>query len=136
MAVSPGQFRRAEDASNAQGVTQTAVEWALQNAKKNPTPENIAIAKDTFSAQQATKQQQIDYAKVLQEAQAAAKSIDDTMAEVNANISAVNVAGQEAGAISQAMGGPAFVPINTVSTSKSDSEMIDAMDGWDSEDDS
>ena len=126
MAVYPGQFRRAEDASNAQGVTQTAVEWALQNAKKNPTPENIAIAKDTFSAQQATKQQQIDYAKVLQEAQAAAKSIDDTMAEVNTNITAVNVAGQEAGAISQAMGGPAFVPINTVSTSKSDSEMIDA----------
>lgn len=48
-------FREAEEASNAQGVTQAAVQWALQNAKQNPTPENIAIAKDTYAAQQATK---------------------------------------------------------------------------------
>jgi hypothetical protein len=126
MAISPGQFRRAEDASNAQGVSQTAVNWALENARKNPTPENIAIAKDTFSAQQATKPKPIDYAKVLEEAQAASKAIDTTMAEVNQNIGAVNTAGQEVGAISRAMGGPDFVPINTVSTSKTDSEMIDA----------
>lgn len=46
-------FREAETASNAQGVSQAAVDWALQNATKNPTPENIAIAKDTYAAQQA-----------------------------------------------------------------------------------
>lgn len=126
MAISPGQFRRAEDASNAQGVSQTAVNWALENARKNPTPENIAIAKDTFSAQQATKPKPTDYAKVLEEAQAASKAIDTTMAEVNQNIGAVNTAGQEVGTISRAMGGPDFVSINTVSTSKTDSEMIDA----------
>jgi hypothetical protein len=47
-------FRRAEEASNAQGTVQAALDFALQNAKKNPTPENIAIAKDTAAARQAT----------------------------------------------------------------------------------
>lgn len=46
-------FREAEEESKADGIPQTAVDWALQNAAKNPTPENIAIAKDTFAAQQA-----------------------------------------------------------------------------------
>ena len=47
-------FRRAEEVSNAQGTVQAALDFALQNAKKNPTPENIAIAKDTAAARQAT----------------------------------------------------------------------------------
>ena len=45
-------FREAEEASNAQGIVQEAVTWAFQNAQKNPTAENIAIAKDTYAAQQ------------------------------------------------------------------------------------
>jgi len=49
-----GNFRRAEEASNAQGTVQAALDWALANAKKNPTPENIAIAKDTYAARQET----------------------------------------------------------------------------------
>ena len=47
-------FREAEEASNAQGTTQAALDWALANAKANPTPMNIAIAKDTFTARQQT----------------------------------------------------------------------------------
>jgi len=46
-------FREAEDKSLAQGIPQATVDWALQNATNNPTPENIAIAKDTYAAQQA-----------------------------------------------------------------------------------
>lgn len=120
-----GNFRRAEEASNAQGVTQTAVDWALQNAKKNPTPENIAIAKDTYSANQATAPV-VDYAKALADAQAAAKEVDATIEEVNKNIGAVNVAGQEAGDIARTMGGQPWNPISTVSTNKTDKDNIDA----------
>jgi hypothetical protein len=46
-------FREAEEASKAEGIPQATVDWALQNATKNPTSENIAIAKDTYAAQQA-----------------------------------------------------------------------------------
>jgi hypothetical protein len=46
-------FREAEEASKAKGISQAAVNWALQNAAKNKTPENIAIAKDAYAAQQA-----------------------------------------------------------------------------------
>lgn len=119
-------FREAEEASNAQGVTQAAVTWAAQNAKKNPTPENIAIAKQTFAAQQATMPKPINYAQTLADAQAAAKEIDKTIDEVNANISAVNVAGQAAGDIAQRMGGTPFTPINTVDGGARDKENIDA----------
>jgi hypothetical protein len=120
-----GNFRRAEEASNAQGVTQTAVDWALQNAKNNPTPENIAIAKDTYSANQTTAPV-VDYAKALADAQAAAKEVDATIEEVNKNIGAVNVAGQEAGDIAKTMGGQPWNPISTVSTNKTDKDNIDA----------
>ena len=97
-------------------------------AEKKPTPQNIAKVKDAFNAQTAAaaKVPAVDYTKILQEAQAASKAIDTTMAEVNRDIAAVNTAGQEVGTISQSMGGPAFVPITQVSTSKTDSEMIDA----------
>lgn len=44
-------FRRAEEASNAQGISQAAVDWAFANAAKNPTQENKNIAKDIAAAQ-------------------------------------------------------------------------------------
>jgi len=126
MTTPPFSFRRAEEASNAEGVTQAAVNWAAENARKNPTKENIAIAKDTFNARQATAPAPTDYARTLADAQAAAKEIDKTIDEVNRNITAVNVAGQETGAIAQRMGGNAFDPINTVDGGTKDKENIDA----------
>lgn len=101
---------------------------AAAAAEKNPTPQNIARAKDAFNAQTAAaaKVPAVDYAKIAEEAKTISKSIDTTMTEVNRDIAAVNTAGQEVGAISKSMGGPAFVPITQVSTSKTDSEMLDA----------
>lgn len=101
---------------------------AATAAEKNPTPQNIARAKDAFNAQTAAvaKVPTVDYTKIIQEAQAASKSIDTTMAEVNRDIAAVNTAGQEVSTVSQSMGGPAFTPITQVSTNKTNSEAIDA----------
>jgi hypothetical protein len=118
-------FREAEEASNAQGISQAALDFALQNAKKNPTKENIAIAKDTFTARQALNTP-TNYTKILADAQAATAEIDKTIDEVNKDITSVNVAGQEVGAISQRMNGPAFEPINTVTGGTKTNENIDA----------
>lgn len=121
-------FREAEERSNAQGTTQAALDWALQNAQKNRTQENINIAKDTAAARQATiaATPAVDYAKVLADAQAAAKEVDTTLAEVNQNIGAVNIAGKEAGDIAVTMGGTPFEPIKLVDTGKTDKDNIDA----------
>lgn len=110
MAVSPGQFRRAEEASNAEGMTQKALATALANAKKNPTPENIAIAKDTFAARQQTiaAQQAINPTKILAEAKS---STQKAIEEAAAAIEQVNIAGAEA---QRASGGMVqFSPIVT-----------------------
>jgi hypothetical protein len=54
MAISPGNFRRAEEASNAEGTTKGALDFALKNAKANPTKANLAILADTNAARQQT----------------------------------------------------------------------------------
>ena len=96
-------FRRAEEASNVQGVTQAALDFALKNAAKNPTQENKNIAKDTYTARQQTLT-----AQGKQPAQLAAqvKAITDGMpqqsedlakiiAESEAAIAGVNTASKE-----------------------------------------
>jgi hypothetical protein len=116
MAFSPGNFRRAEEASNAEGTVQAALDWALANAKKNPTPENIAIAKDTAAARQATiaAQPQPDYAQVLKGAQKDVTDIKSTIDTINQNITDVNIAGQVVGDLSKSMGGVGFSPLGSV----------------------
>ncbi len=143
-----GNFRRAEEASNAQGVTQAALNTAMANAKANPTPENIAIMKDTAAARQATVDANdpgrlvstvtiggapAGYTpKALAEAQAVAAEVNQTISEVDAAIAQVNAAGKEAGDIAVTMGGTPFVPIDTVgkpkdtTPNKTDSDNIDA----------
>lgn len=108
MAIAPGDFRRAEEESNKQGVTQAALNYALNNAKKNPTPENIAIAKDTFAARQQTiaAQSVVNPTKVVQEAKS---STQKAIEEAQAAIEAVNIAGAEV----EAAGGGPFSPIVT-----------------------
>ena len=94
-------FRRAEEASNAQGMTQAALDFALANAKKNPTPENIAIAKDTFTARQETlttqARQPAQLAKQVTETvkglPADYVAIQKTIEEAQKAIEGVNVAG-------------------------------------------
>jgi hypothetical protein len=124
-------FREAEEASNTQGTVQAALDWALANAKKNPTPENIAIAKDTFAARQQTLANQPsseDIAKSVNTAVSGLpqtyQDINKTIGEINNNIGDVNTAGQEAGVISQSMGGPSWNYVND--TLKTDSSMQDA----------
>jgi hypothetical protein len=47
-------FRRAEEASNAEGMTKAALDYALKNAQQNPTKANLAILADTNAARQQT----------------------------------------------------------------------------------
>lgn len=113
MAIAPGNFRRAEEASNAEGTTKAALDFALANAKSNPTPANIAIAKDTFAARQQTLTAQGKQpAQIAQKVTEASKnlgadytSIQKTIEEAQAAIDAVNVAGS---AFSN------FTPVSTV----------------------
>lgn len=134
-------FREAEEASNAQGTTQAALDYALVRASRFPSPENIAIAKDAAAARQATIAAN-DPGKlvptvtiggapagympqVLVEAQASARATQDAIAEVERAKAAVDVAGEAAGLISQSMGGPAYVP--TEDKIKSDIATSDAV---------
>jgi hypothetical protein len=112
-------FREAEEASNAQGTVQAALDFALANAKKNPTPENIAIAKDTFAARQQTLTTQAKQdAQLVKEVTGAAKglpadyaAIKKTIEEAQTAIEGVNVAGA---AMPIGNGIPQFAPITTV----------------------
>jgi hypothetical protein len=112
-------FREAEEASNAQGTVQAALDFALANAKKNPTPENIAIAKDTFAARQATltaqAQQPEQIAKqvtdITKGLSADYTAIKDTKTEIEKAIGDVNAAGA---AMPTGLGIPQFAPITTV----------------------
>ncbi len=111
-------FREAEEASNAQGTVQAALDFALANAKKNPTPENIAIAKDTFAARQQTLTTQAKQdAELVKEVTGVAKglpadyaAIKKTIEEAQTAIEGVNIAGA---AIPIGDGIPQFVPITT-----------------------
>ncbi len=121
--ASYASFRRAEEASNAEGVTKAAADWALKNAQKNPTPENIAIAKDTYNAYVSTNPPKpVDVNKIVAEGKAIADTIPATIDEANVAIGQANVAMREAATIT----GEVFNPLKTVSGGKTDTEQIDA----------
>jgi hypothetical protein len=119
-------FREAEEASNAQGTTQAALNFALANAKKSPTPENIAIAKDTFAARQATLATQPSSADIVKsvdttisELPKAYKDINKTIGEIDTNIADVNAAGAEVNAVSKSIGSPiVYQQIGNVTTNE------------------
>ena len=115
-------FRRAEEASNAQGTTKAASDWALKNAQKNPTPENIAIAKQTYAAYKETAPAPIDVNKIIADANATTDSIASTIDEVNLAIGQVNIAGREVAEIL----GSEFNPEKLLTGGKTDAEQIDA----------
>lgn len=117
-------FREAEERSNAQGTVQAALDWALANAKKNPTPENIAIAKDTFAARQATLATQPSPADIVKSVDTtisalpkAYQNIDTTISEIATNTANVDVAGAELNAVAQSIGSPiVYQPIGNTTT--------------------
>jgi len=119
-------FREAEEASNAQGTVQAALDWALANAKKNPTPENIAIAKDTFAARQATLATQPSPADIVKsvdttisELPKAYKDIDTTISEIATNIANVDAAGAELNAVAQSVGSTIiYQPVGNTTTTE------------------
>ncbi len=86
MAISPGNFRKAEEASNAEGTTKAALDFAMQNAKKNPTKANLAILAQTGSARAETT------AKQTKNIQDVIAGIPDTVAETQRIIDEANAA--------------------------------------------
>jgi len=119
-------FREAEEASNAQGTVQAALDFALANAKKNPTPENIAIAKDTFAARQATLAAQPSPADIVKsvdttisELPKAYKDINATIGQIDTNIADVNAAGAELNAVAQSVGSTIiYQPVGNTTTTE------------------
>jgi hypothetical protein len=91
-----GNFRRAEEASNAQGTVQAALDFALANARKNPTKENLAILAQTNAARQETvAKQAADVKKVIAGIPAERAETDKIIKEAQAAIEGVNEAGAE-----------------------------------------
>lgn len=119
-------FREAEEASNAQGTVQAALDWALANAKKNPTPENIAIAKDTFAARQATLATQPSPADIVKSVDTTVsqlptdyKNINKTIGEIDTNIADVDAAGAELNAVARSIGSPiVYQPVGNVTATE------------------
>jgi hypothetical protein len=103
-----GNFRRAEEASNAQGTVREALLWAQENAKKNPTKENLAILAQTNAARQETVARQAQQIKAIDVPQIAR----DTQNIVNASNIAINDANA---ALAQVSGS---TPIPFVTTEK------------------
>lgn len=106
MAISPGNFRRAEEASNAEGMTKAALDFAKKNAQKNPTKENLKIFADTNAARQETLTAQgkspaqiaAQVKAIVDGAPGQAAELDKTIKEANAAIEMARQAGIEASA--------------------------------------
>lgn len=101
--------------------TEAAYTTAANAAKNSPTPANVAAVKDAFTAKTAAAAPAIDYAQVIKDAEAAAAEVSKTIEETRQNITNVNVAGTEAGAISKSMGGADWTPIENIPVNKSKS---------------
>jgi hypothetical protein len=89
-----GNFRRAEEASNAQGTVREALLFAQENARKNPTKENLAILAQTGAARAETvAKQATDVNKIIAGMPSQSAELDKIIAEAQAAIKGVNVAG-------------------------------------------
>jgi len=102
-------FRRAEEASNAQGTVREALLWAQENARKNPTKENLAILAQTNAARQETIARQAKEIQAINIPEIA-KTTQDIVTEANNAITDANIAVTSTGG----------TPIPLVTTGKSD----------------
>jgi hypothetical protein len=110
----------------AQVAAEAAFASAANLAKKKPTPANIAKMKDAFTAKTAATPAAPDYSKIVENLPKDYAAVKQTVSDIDKQIADVNVAGQEAGVISQSMGGPAWQYINDTGKPKDDSERQDA----------
>jgi hypothetical protein len=100
-------FRRAEEASNAQGTVAAALQTAIKNAQKNPTKKNLAILAQTGAARAETVANQVKNIQgVVAGIPASVAETNKIIAEVEAAYDAVNAAGAEVVAA-----GGSFTPI-------------------------
>jgi hypothetical protein len=114
-------------AKSAQQIAAEAAYTAAANAAANkPTQVNKNALKDAYTAKVSAQSPAIDYAQILKEAQDISKSIDTTIEEIKTNTTAVNVAGEAAGTISQSMGGLPWTPITSVEPKTRSKETEDA----------
>jgi hypothetical protein len=104
-----GNFRRAEEASNAQGTVREALLWAQENARKNPTKENLAILAQTNAARQETIARQAKEIQAINIPEIA-KTTQGIVTEANNAITDANIAVTSTGG----------TPIPLVTTGKSD----------------
>jgi hypothetical protein len=89
-----GNFRRAEEASNAQGTVAEAPTFALKNAQQNLTPANRAILAQTGAARAETvAKQAADVKEVIAGMPAQSAELDKIIKEAQAAIEGVNEAG-------------------------------------------
>lgn len=102
-------FRRAEEASNAQGTVREALLFAQENARKNPTKENLAILAQTNTARQETIARQAKEVQAINIPEIA-KTTQDIVTEANNAITDANIAVTSTGG----------TPIPLVTTGKSD----------------
>ena len=84
-------FRRAEEASNAQGTVREALLFAQENARKNPTKENLAILAQTNTARQETVAQQAKQLQAINVPEIA-KTTQGIITEANNAITDANIA--------------------------------------------
>ena len=89
-------FRRAEEASNAQGTVAGALQTAIKNAEKNPTKANLAILAQTSAARaQTTAKQTKEIQDVIAGVPSQISETEKAITEAQAAIEGVNVAGAD-----------------------------------------
>jgi hypothetical protein len=103
-----------------------AYRTAVNAAQKNPTQVNKNAVKDAYTAKVAAQSPAIDYAQVIKEAQTISANIDKTVADISQQVIDVNVAGEAAGNISKAMGGPGWTPVDLPPSQNKSKENQDA----------
>lgn len=86
-----GNFRRAEEASNAQGTVREALLFAQENARKNRTKENLAILAQTNTARQETLARQAEEVQAINIPEIA-KTTEGIVTEANDAITDANIA--------------------------------------------
>ena len=92
-------FRRAEEASNAQGITKEALAFAQKNAKANPTKANLAILAQTNAARTETVSKQAKNVQdIIAGIPAQKAELDKIIKEADAAIVMARQAGVEAAA--------------------------------------
>lgn len=89
----------------AQLAAEAAYTTAANAAKAKPTAANIAKLKNAFAAKEAATAPTPDYATIAKNVPQDIANVNKTISQIDTDIANVNTAGQEAGVISQAMGG-------------------------------